>query len=887
MTPRASVRLQFSRDFTIDDAVDLVPYFRALGISHLYAAPLLTARAGSTHGYDVVDPTEINPELGGTTALLRLSRALERHEMGLILDIVPNHMAADSSNPWWWDVLLWGPASRYAAFFDIGWQDPDAALQGKILLPVLGDSLEACLGRGELRLEADEEAGLFVCRYFDQRFPLDPRCYAEILDRGESGWDALIQQARHLEEARADDRFESAARKLRSALADRLRVARPGERKHLLAPFNEPRGALRLQTLLARQNYVLTPWQDAAKRINWRRFFDINGLVALRIDREEVFTAYHRLILELVRDGIVDGVRVDHVDGLADPAGYCRSLRAALESARPDRDIYFVVEKILDQDETLDTAWPVQGTTGYDFMDQVALVLHDPAGEAPLTALWRDASGDPRSFAAVAHAARGEILERLFPKQLDRALDLLPSCDSETDSCRAALVALLTAMRRYRTYGDNTGMAAADSAVIDRAYDAAAPTLEPAHRGALKHICAVLKSMSAPTFRARVQQLSATLTAKAVEDTAFYRYGRLLSRNEVGSDPGRMAIEPDVFHADCVRRRRDFPLAMLATATHDHKRGEDARMRLAVLSEIPEEWGRVVRPLLERDDPVEPAIRYMILQSIVGAWPLVFHPDDAAECAHLRERLEQWLTKALREAKQATSWAKPDAAFEERCKAFLHRMLDPGEKTFGLLAGFVGRIAPSGALNGLSQTLLRLTTPGMPDLYRGTEFWDFSLVDPDNRAPVDFAARRTALEAAPALSTLLADWRSGHVKQALVARLLDFRRSKPNLFMEGSYEPLAFTGKRAHNLVGFMRRTEEDALIVLAPRLSAAALGSGDQPSFPASFWEGTRATLPAAFAGAQAHDRLADRAVVCSATPYVREMLGELSSAVLHIAGR
>jgi (1->4)-alpha-D-glucan 1-alpha-D-glucosylmutase len=881
MIPRATIRLQFSRDFTLDDAVEWVPYFRALGISHLYASPLLAARGGSTHGYDVTDPTEINPELGGYAALTRLHRALQRHDMGLILDIVPNHMAADAANPWWWDVLLWGQASRYGEFFDIDWEDRDLVLRSRVLLPVLGDSLEACFGRGELRLDVDDAAGAFVCRYFDAGFPIDPRSVADVIDGENGGWHGLAQAARQLQNIPAGEQHTAAAARLQSDLADRLRVARPSEREQLLAPFKD---TTRLRALLEKQNYVLAPWQDAASRINWRRFFDINGLVALRADREAVFDAYHRLTLDLVRDGIVDGLRVDHVDGMADPAAYCRRLRAALAEARPGEPTYLLVEKILDKDEVLEKSWPVQGTTGYDFMDQVAAVLHDPAGEAVLNEIWQRVSGDPRDFAAMARDARREMLDRLFPKQLDALMAHLP--EGGEASARPAMIALLTAMQRYRTYGDGAGMGDTDRDVLAEALRRACAE-DPSATSELDRIGSALESPANGTARQRFQQLSATLTAKAVEDTGFYRYSRLLSRNEVGSDPGRLAITPAMFHADCSRRRADFPEAMLATATHDHKRGEDNRARLAVLSEIAGEWRDFVAPIMARSDSVDPAIRYMIVQSVIGAWPLSFAADDATARNDLRRRLEQWLTKALREAKQASSWAKPDAAFEAGCMDFLHRLLEPGSDTFGPLAGFIDRIAPSGALNSLSQVMLRLTTPGVPDLYRGTEFWDFSLVDPDNRAPVDFAARRAALDNGETLDTLLPDWRSGRIKQALIARLLAFRRVKPRLFAESSYAPLTVTGKCAGHLLGFVRRAGDDALVVLVPRLCARGLGRGDLPVLPSDFWEDTRVELPAMPGGENANDLLSNRTLPCAQSSCVGRVLDRLSIAALHIPGR
>jgi malto-oligosyltrehalose synthase len=764
--PRATYRLQFHRDFPFDAAVEIVPYLARLGISHVYASPILAARPGSMHGYDTIDATAINPVLGGRAGLDRLSETLRRHEMGLIIDIVPNHMAADAANPWWWDVLRSGRASPYADHFDIAWDDPDPELQGKVLLPCLGDALESCLERGEIAL--GEENGERVLRYFDQRFPVDPR----------------------------------------SEGAD-------------------------LPSLLRRQNYVLAFWREAPTRINWRRFFDINQLVALRMDREPVFQDYHRLILDLHQARIIDGVRVDHVDGLADPIGYCRRLREALGP-----DAYLVIEKILHADERLSADWPIHGTSGYDFMDEVSAVLHDPDGETALTGLWQTLSGDRRAFAGVAGDARREILERLFPRQRDRLLVALRAMDLRADDAALpkALNELLAALRHYRTYGGESGFDAADTLELEFAANTARPLLNTETAAALAEICRVLPK--APV-RQRFEQLSATLTAKAVEDTAFYRYSRLLSRNEVGSDPGALAIPVERFHACAARRRAAFPAAMLATATHDTKRGEDHRARLAVLSEIAEDWRALAIRWSGQYPAPDPAVGLMIWQTIIGAWPPSAKDDVAAAAFH--QRLEQWLVKALREAKQRTAWDEPDESFERACKGYLAYLFDPKIGFLAEAEAFVDRIAPIGIRNSLAQTVLRLTLPGVPDLYQGTEFWDFSLVDPDNRRPVDFGARTNALTEGADLALLLAEWSDGRVKQALIARLLGFRQRHAALFADGDYEPLAPSGAQAEHLIAFSRRRRGEALIVVVPRLTAG-LDAGIGP-----VWQGTRMALPQA----------------------------------------
>ncbi len=611
--PRATARLQLHQNFPFDAASEIVPYLARLGISHVYASPILAARPGSTHGYDTIDPTMINPELGGEAGLGRLSEALRRHEMGMIIDIVPNHMAAVAENPWWWDVLRFGRASRYAYYFDIDWEDPDPTLHGKVLLPCLGDKLEACLARGEITIV--DEDGERTMRYFDQSFPVALR----------SGKDA------------------------------------------------DPR------TLLQNQNYVLSFWNEAATRINWRRFFDINQLVALRMDREEVFQDYHRLIIDLRKQSIIAGVRVDHVDGMADPAAYCRRLRAALDGASGGNagHAYIVVEKILHGTESLRRDWSVDGTTGYDFMDQIGAVLHGGAAEPRLDRLWRDRSGDIRSFAAIAGAARREIVQRYFPKSLQAILTLLKpgALDTPQDVLlHDALVALLAAGTRYRTYGDASGLDEEDRTVIDRARLSAIAE-KPSVGPAIDWICRRLRE-AVPAL-VRFQQLHATLTAKAVEDTAFYRFGRLLSRNEVGSDPSTLAITMPAFHALCARRGNAFPDAMLATATHDHKRGEDARMRIAVLSEMPELWEGFVNRWLPGLETPDPAVALMLWQSVIGAWPLSLKREDGAGLMAFQARLKTWLIKALREAKVKTAWDSTDQDYEQRCIALLQRTLDP------------------------------------------------------------------------------------------------------------------------------------------------------------------------------------------------------------------
>jgi len=876
MTIRATIRLQFNSSFTLDDAAGIVPYLSVLGISHIYASPLFVARRGSTHGYDVVDPTAINPELGGSDALARLSAALKSRGMGLILDIVPNHMAASAENPWWMDVLEAGRASRYANFFDINWRSNDPLLRNKVLLPILGADLASCLERGEIKLDFDPERQRFICRYFEQVIPLSVQSYADILSRLGAAFQDLADEFDRItastdRKMRLGDEID----RLRGRLTEQIR-----QDERDFTPLGDPDF---LHLLLERQHYLLVPWQEAASRLNWRRFFDINELVALQMDRPEVFDATHQLVFALYRDDIIDGIRLDHVDGLADPRGYCRKLRRDLKRAgrhraSPGRAPYIIVEKILEPHEKLPKDWQVDGTTGYDFMSEVAAVLHDGKSGDSLSAFWSEATGQQREFAVLVRAARHEILEQFFAQQLDNLVQLFIANERgrqkavSAASIRRALAELLSRFTRYRLYGDNTGFAAEDDRVLAAAQLQAANALAEPDRETLNWICGELRRAGRETTEGRIrfQQLSATLTAKAVEDTAFYRYGRLLSRNEVGADPGMLAITAEQFHVTCQQRLRRFPRSLLATATHDHKRGEDVRMRLAVLSERPADWRRHAARWLELHRPmhqiVPASVKLMTYQMLIGAWPFEMGPDDRDQLENFRQRLSGWLMKSIREAKQETSWTRPDAAYEEACQQFLAAILDPDQSGEFLheLAKFAGDLAVPGALNALSQVTLRLTCPGIPDLYQGTEWWDLSLVDPDNRRPVDFKQREDALSESLSQRDpwpeLLINWHDGRLKQYLIGNLLRLRQHHPALFEEGGYLPLAVSGPAAEHLLAFVRHSAQGGLIVVVPRLCSELLRDGREPFVDSTRWTGTFIHLPAHITATEFHHELNGR---------------------------
>ena len=772
MTPRATYRLQFHRDFTFDDALKIVPYLDALGISHVYASPITVARSGSTHGYDVVDPTRIDPALGGETAFRRLVAALRTRDMGVIVDIVPNHMGvAGGENRWWNDVLANGAASAFADFFDIDWRQ-------RIVLPVLGEPLEAVIAAGDIAVERGG-GGLEIVAYGEHRFPV-----------------------------RAEDR-------------------------------QIPRDEAGLRALLDRQHYRLASWRTANDELNWRRFFTINELAGLRVEDPRVFDAAHALVLRLYGEGLIDGVRVDHVDGLTDPAGYCRTLRARLDATdraadAPAGPAYLVVEKILGAGEPLASDWGIDGTSGYDFMEEVSALLHDPGGEAPLTEYWARLSGRAADFAAEELLARQQLLDWQFAGQLEGCVDafaaLVPAGQGVTRAMlRRAIERLLWVFPVYRTYGLGESAPAADAAIRNRVRKRVAPHVPPGEGGVVDLILRWLAGEgpgdAAEAVR-RFQQLSAPIAAKSVEDTAFYRYGRLLSRTDVGFDAARFSMSIDAFAAAMTARAASWPHAMLATATHDHKRGEDVRARLAVLSQRPAAWIGFVEALEAETGAlgaaVDPADRYMLWQTLVGSW-------EAPDADYLA-RIQAWQTKALREAKLRSSWEAPDEGYETAYTALAAGVLVGGEGSGAraTIARFVEEIAGAAMANGLVQVALRYTVPGVPDLYQGTETRDLSLVDPDNRRPVDYST----------LAASLVD--RTDPKQVLIAELLALRRAEPRLFAAGGFVRAAVSGAEADRVLAFSR-VEGSRRLDVAVALRGASASSDEMLAATTIVFDGGR----------------------------------------------
>ncbi|WP_313116325.1 malto-oligosyltrehalose synthase [Ectopseudomonas guguanensis] len=887
---RATLRVQLHKDFTLFDAAAQVPYLAQLGISHLYASPILTARPGSQHGYDVIDPSRINPELGGEAALLQLVETLRGHGMGLILDIVPNHMAVGGDgNPWWLDVLEWGQDSPYASFFDIQWQSHDPLLSGQLLVPFLRSDYGEALRDGTLQLHFDAERGRFHAQHFEHRLPLTPPSYAIILRGSEdAGLRELGQRFARLGSA-ADRRAQ--AEQLCAELAAQAHQVPP-----LLDGFQgtDEAAQKRLHALLERQHYRVASWRTAADDINWRRFFDINELGALRVEHRQVFEQTHAKVFELIERGLIDGLRIDHIDGLANPRAYCSRLRRRIRQLRGDAPFPIFVEKILGAGEELPQQWPVDGSTGYEFMNQVSLLQHDPHGELPLSELWQTLSGRPAAFEEEIQQARRLVLEGSLAGDLEEVAQRLlhvarhdiATRDLTLGAIRRALRELIVHFPVYRTYAQACGRSQQDQRFFQQALDGARQTLAEADWPMLPHLDdwlggASLRTLSpgrARRLRAqaltRFQQLTSPVAAKAVEDTALYRAGVLLSRYDVGFDAEHFSASVERFHQACAERAAQHPLNLLATATHDHKRGEDCRARLAVLSERAawfaervRHWHRLAQPLRSPElqqapDGGEEAILY---QALIGSWPLELKADDQAGLQAYLQRLLGWQRKALREAKLNSAWSAPNEDYEAACADFLRRLLcEPaGLAMRRELVDAVAEVAPAGALNGLVQCLLRMTTPGVPDLYQGCEFWDFSLVDPDNRRPVDFPARLAALQAEDDPATRLASWQDGSIKQWLIHQVLSLRAERPQLFSQGSYRPLGVTGEHAAQVLAFLRSQGDEHLLVIVPRLAAGLLGEQQVPHVPPQRWGNTSVVLPEELRGRQVTGLLGD----CQAT--------------------
>jgi (1->4)-alpha-D-glucan 1-alpha-D-glucosylmutase len=766
--PRATYRLQLQPRFTFDDAGAIADYLADLGISHVYLSPHLQAAPGSTHGYDVIDPTRVNEELGGSQAHRSMHDLLRKHGLGCVIDIVPNHMSiSGKENVWWWDVLKNGPASAYASYFDIDWNPPEPKLRKRILLAVLGDHYGRAVESGELRLEI--QAGEPVVRYHDQIFPVS-----------QASVDAHLAEPKSITEYNDDPDL--------------------------------------LDALLEQQNYRLAYWKVGGREIDYRRFFDIDTLIGVRVEDEEVFQATHELILGWVSSGFVQGLRVDHPDGLRDPLGYLERLRAETPSA------WIVVEKILEGDEELRSDWPVFGTTGYDFLNWVTGVFIDPEGEKPFSQIYERQTGRSTSFEEVAYEKKHYVMREVLASDINRLTALFMSIcekhrrfrDFTRHEIHEAIREFIACLPVYRTYvRPHSGSVAPEderyiSVALSEAEDRR-PDIESDLFAFMGHILKLeLTGEQEAEFVYQLQQVSGPVMAKGVEDTAFYCYNRLSSLNDVGGDPSRFGVSLEEFHKAVAITGGQWPATMLATSTHDTKRSEDVRARIGLLSEIPERWKEAVerwiainerhrsRGLPSRND------EYLLYQTLVGA-----HPVDET-------RAVDYLKKAAREAKEYTSWVNPDQEYEEALERFVRGALNDPEFTNDIDVWIQPLIEP-GRIVSLSQTLIKLTVPGVPDFYQGCELWDLSLVDPDNRRQVDFDTRRKLLTQVRS-SSFMEAWRdqeSGAPKMWLIQHLLKLREEQPHLFEGTSYEPLFAEGPEADRVVAYRRGR---GLAVVVPR---------------------------------------------------------------------
>ena len=946
--PLSTYRLQLNKAFTFSQARSIVSYLDDLGISHCYTSPFLEAGKDSPHGYDICNFTRINPELGGDAEYEAFTEELSRHRMGHILDFVPNHMGiAGCENKWWQDVLENGPCSPHSKFFDIDWNPAKAELKGKILLPILGDQYGVVLERGDLHL--DFQDGAFVIKYFEYVLPLNPESAPTILSYGLDRLQlelpeedphlreflSVITALNHLPGGRETTSEEMEERIREKNLSwdrlNRLWKESPRIRQHIEANLKTLNGTAeqeesfdQLHQLLEQQFYRLSNWRTAAHEINYRRFFDVNHLAGLRMENPEVFQSTHVLILRLIREGKISGLRLDHTDGLFDPASYFHRLQeeALMEYAKRDkyfsnldpltlkgmlqkwrqketeedpsgrirRPLYLVIEKILTGTESLPEDWAVHGTSGYDFLNDLNGLFIDASNEKKFSKIYSRFTGITAPFAQIVYESKKLIMQTALTSELNvlgRALNLISEEDRRYRdftlySLREALQEVVACFPIYRTYIDSEVSNLEDRETLEKSI-ARAKSLNPTIVSTIFEFIkeTVLekpeenssdkRAKNRSDFIMKLQQFTGPVQAKGLEDTAFYRYNRFLSLNEVGGQPQRFGLSISGFHNRNLKRQKNWPRTLTATATHDHKRGEDARARLNILSEIPDAWRKAIRrwAMLNRakrswvDEGHAPDRNdeYLFYQTLTAIWP----PGTEASLEQIKTRLIDYMLKANKEAKVHTSWINPNNAYDEAVRNFILKALKPSKNNRFLdsFVAFQKRIAKMGAINSLAQVLLKITSPGIPDTYQGCELWDLSLVDPDNRQPVDFNHRKQLLQdLEPLLAStspldrtnrtcrlieLLDHWENGHVKMFVTACCMRFRKKHPGLFLDGDYLPLNVEGERADHVIAFARKSGSKVSITVAPRLVASLMEP--ELKWPVnSVWKDTHIVFPPGF---------------------------------------
>jgi (1->4)-alpha-D-glucan 1-alpha-D-glucosylmutase len=885
--PTSTYRLQFTPEFGFRDAIALIPYLDQLGVSHVYASPLLTPAPGSAHGYDVVDPASLNPELGEESDFQELLASLAGQGMGLILDIVPNHMAVNSENQWWQDVLEHGQRSHFANYFDIDWDQAG----GKVVLPTLGDHFGTILESGDLKLAIDERG--FSINYYENRFPVDPTTYTQVLveirhehrqqfgedDSAESAeLDTLIALSRELD---AGAGHQSDLNQTASGLGQRTwTLYRRNQEMQksfdsVIASFNGSPGSSgsfnRLERLLDDQQYRLTFWRRASEEINYRRFFDIADLISLRIEDPDVFDAVHSLILEYAGTAGLDGFRADHVDGLYDPRQYATRLHESLDESSGGQTGYLLLfEKILTGDEHLPSDWSISGTTGYEFAHRVNAVLADPTGFEKIESYYATLTGLDEGFEPVVHANKAKVLDDLFSGQFQMLVSDLQhlalrdrlSRDISRRQLELVLREVMVLLPVYRTYVRDDGIDERDRQILQDTIDQAQQNLADVEDPIWNFVRSVFladQSREGGSDRIawvrRWQQFTGPLMAKGLEDTALYVYTPLSSLNEVGGEPE--VLSPDDFHAHNSHVAAHWPNTMLTTSTHDTKRSEDVRARISVLSELAEEWIEHFENWRSTNEPLRETVdgiavpdaneEQLIYQTLLGSWPL-----ERSEVGAYRDRVKGYLIKAMREAKVHTHWIAVNEDHEQAVLRFVDQLLDgdPAGPFFRSFVAFQTRIASYGAWNSLAQLVLKLTSPGFPDIYQGQELWDYSLADPDNRRAVDYPLRQSRLNDLQSISsdelfTFSQQWRDGRIKMLVTHRLLSDRKANPEPFMSGDYIPLQVEGDRSTHVIAFARQHGEQWAVTIVPRRTTG-LVPPDEPPVGEASWGDTRIVLPA-----------------------------------------
>jgi (1->4)-alpha-D-glucan 1-alpha-D-glucosylmutase len=911
--PTCTYRLQFNRWFTFSDARAIVPYLHALGVSDVYASPYFQASPDSLHGYDITDHNKLNPAIGSRTDYDGWIEELHAHGMGQVLDFVPNHVGvADSRNAWWMDVLENGSSSRYAPYFDIDREPRKFDLRDKVLLPILSDQYGRVLERGEFQVRFEE--GTFYLLYGERSLPIAPGTYRYVLEIAlenlkeyeDEGFYAEVQSILTALEY-LPKRTETDLKRIAERIREKEIIKRRLERRcaeasqvrkaieKALAQINgkpgDPRSFDTLDELLNAQSYRLAFWRVAAEEINYRRFFDVNDLAAIRVELPKVFDAVHRFVLDLVATGAVTGLRIDHPDGLYLSEEYFEKLQQrcakalGIELPKDGRAVYMVAEKILTGSETLRKEWRVHGTTGYDFANQVTQVLVDSSAEAAITKTFHRFIGHSVPFGHLLYAKKLQVMKLALANDVNVLGDMLDRLsersrwyrDFTLDALSRAVRETIACFPVYRTYlAPDQPVSKEDRQIVERAISSAKRRNPAMDESIFNYLQDVLLFRFQPNLDAagrvahtrfvlKFQQITGPVTAKGLEDTVFYIYNRLTALNEVGGEPQQFGLSIEAFQKRNLDRLRNWPASLLGTSTHDTKRSEDVRARIVAISEVPEVWRRSLQRWqvtnrrwkqtindLEAPDANE---EYLLYQTLLGTWPIQANGEpEPMATPNYAKRIQAYMAKALHEAKINTSWIQPNEEWDAAMRDFVAKILDPSprNKFIPAFLPVAKEIARLGAVNSLTQTLLKLTSPGVPDIYQGNEIWDYSLVDPDNRRPVDYNRRREMLDALATATPgeLMQTWPDGRIKLFLTQRLLRFRRQYPDLFYRGEYLPLCASGTFAECCFSFARHLGDKWIGVIAPRLSSRV-------GFPpvGELWKDTSIEFPKTLSLAQAHD--------------------------------